>query len=78
MQNSAIIAKSDQKLPPDQCDLPRLSEAAIAMCTCKIAEMVFIRCSAASFEVYAVGPWVSVAWREAALARGNPAKELQI
>jgi hypothetical protein len=24
---------------------------------------------------YAVGPWVSVAGRETALARGNPAKE---
>jgi len=30
------------------------------------------------FYNYAVGPWVSVAGREAALARGNPVKELQI
>jgi hypothetical protein len=26
---------------------------------------------------YAVGPWVSVAGREAALARGNPAKKIE-
>jgi hypothetical protein len=26
---------------------------------------------------YAVGPWVSVAGREAALARGNPAKKMK-
>ena len=34
--------------------------------------MVFIPRSAASFLNYAVGPWVSVAGRETALARGNP------
>jgi hypothetical protein len=44
------------------------------MATCKIANSVFIPTFAASFEICAVGPWVSVAEREAALARGNPAK----
>lgn len=42
--------------------------------TCKTVEMLFIPRSAASFLNYAVGPWVSVARREAALARGNPVK----
>src|SRR6266568_7390046 len=41
---------------------------------CKVLEVVFIPRSAASFYNYAVGPWVSVAGRETALARGNPAK----
>jgi len=39
---------------------------------CKIADSLFIPSSAASFWNYAVGPWVSVAGCEAALARGNP------
>jgi hypothetical protein len=45
------------------------------MSACKITDLAFIPCSAASFFNYAVGPWVSVAGREAALARGNPAKK---
>ena len=40
---------------------------------CKIADFAFIPSSAASFVNYAVGPWVSVAGRGTALARGNPA-----
>jgi hypothetical protein len=44
---------------------------------CKVLELVFIPRSAASFYNYAVGPWVSVAGREAALARGNPVKGIQ-
>jgi hypothetical protein len=47
------------------------------MAACKIADLAFIRHSAASFFNYAVGPWVSVAGREAALARGNPAKKMK-
>ena len=46
--------------------------------TCKIGEIVFILSSAASFLNYAVGPWVSVAGRETALARGNPVEEFLI
>jgi hypothetical protein len=42
---------------------------------CKVLILVFISRPAASFLSCAVGPWVSVAGREAALARGNPAKK---
>ena len=52
--------------------LGRSQRPPLQICSCKIGSLVFIPRSAASFLNYAVGPWVSVAGRETALARGNP------
>ena len=51
-----------------------------AVCLTRKCDLHFVRrgvhwSSAASFLSYAVGPWVSVAGRETALVRGNPAKK---
>jgi hypothetical protein len=54
-----------QRLPPQQNYKLRLQKRWNALYSTLRRE----------FFNYAVGPWVSVAGREAALARGNPAKE---